>query len=634
MDAARFLASYEAEQPGFRVPDSLADRFTLISCLKYAPGGQVYLLTGADGKPYILRVAPAEALDRLLREHLTLRMLHDPAFPHPVACFREGNGAYLIREYIPGTPLSELVENGDPMPPARAVKYAREICAILSKLHALNPPVIHRDIKPHNFILTPEGKLCLVDLDAASEYRPDSWLDTVVLGTAATAAPEQFGYRRCDMRTDVYGVGMVLVFLMTGDFDLRAFFRSHISRAPKRIVKKCVRFDPEMRYSSMEQLSRALARWQHGRRRVPVAAALILVLALIASGAYANRRAIWSAAANYAATAAQEDYAFYSPLVESAVRVQLDRPTGRITKADLRNVERLYICGDQAYGDGGQMAYQGTDCYLYGERYAGYGDVGSLADLSNMPNLREVGLSRLRISDLTPLIGHRLDFLALCGNDIENLDVISRLDTVYSLYMADNPLVSLEGIEGMLNLRDLDISATRVTDLSPLASTQLDTLKAFDMPDDIDLSALSSISTIRRLLLRGVSPAKCSFLAGMTELTSLTLFYSGVTDFSFLKNMVNLRDLCVAGNPGGSLEALSGLVNLQSLSAESCELKSLSGIENLPNLVELNVGSNPSADLSLLDSLPALNRLGLTRDMEDHLPRPADEYPFEIIWED
>lgn len=634
MDAELFFAAYEKTRPDFRIPDSIASRFTLVSCLKYAPGAQVYLLAGADGASYILRITPAEAHDRLLREHLTLKRLHDPAFPHPVACFREGEYAYLLREYVSGTPLSELVENDDPMSPSRAVKLAREICAIMEKLHTLDPPIIHRDIKPHNFILTPEGKLCLVDLDAVSEYRADSLLDTVVLGTAATAAPEQFGYRRCDIHTDIYGVGMLLIFLMTGGYDLPVFLKKSPSRAPRRIVNKCVRFDPEMRYSSMTRLSRALARWQNRWKIRLLAATLALVFTLGAFGAYANRREILHIVAEYAVAISREDYVFSSSLVERAVRLQLDRPTGLITHEDLKSVERIYICGEEVYANDNQLSYHGAGATLNGEEYVGYGSLENLADLTYMPNLKEIGLSRLKLSDLSPLVGLKPDTLVLCGNKIENLDAISQMDSVTTLKVPDNPLNSLDGIGRMDSLRYIDISATRVTDLSPLIETEITSLVAMDMPEGVDISPLPSIPTLDFFFARDLSPAQCTFIADMPQLWFLILFYSDLADLTFLKDEVNLRNLGLAGNPCGSLEALSGLMDLYTLDVSDCGLQSLSGIENLPGLTELNISRNASADLSLLDSMPALTKLTLSHDMEDHLLHPADEYPFEIIWRD
>lgn len=640
MDAELFFAAYEASQPDFRVPDSLAGRFTLVSCLKYSPGGQVYLLTGADNKPYILRVAPAEALDRFMREHLTLRQLHDSAFPHPVACFREGRQAFLIREYIPGKPLSELVENGDPMSPARAVKFAREICAILSHLHALDPPLIHRDIKPHNFILTSEERLCLVDLDAASEYRPDSWLDTVVLGTAATAAPEQFGYKRCDMRTDVYGVGMMMVFLMTGDYDPRAFGRAPL-RAPKRIVQKCVRFDPEMRYPTMEQLSRALARWQARKIRRTLTAALALVLALGTFGASVWRDEIWRAVARsavavlgYANAVNQTEYVFSSPLIESAVRLQLDRPTGPIARDDLRNVSQLFLCGSEPYTDETQLWVNADSVSLNGERYAGYAQIDNLSDLAHMPHLRTLGLTRLGISDLSVLAGLDLDVLSVSGNEIVSLAAIPPFPHLYSLHMADNPLGSLEGIEKFPKLSNLTIDATDVTDFSPLLEISLDSLDAYDLPVGVDLSTLASLSSLKGFASRDLPPDQCAYAARLPRIEALTLFYSGLKNIDFLKDKTDLTALIVAGNRIGSLEALSDLVNIESLQAYDCGLKDLSGIENLPRLMDLDISNNAAMDLSLLDSMPALKKLTLSRDMEDLLPRPADTYPFEIVWRD
>ncbi len=632
MDAASFLAAYKDAQSGFAVPASLSGRFQLVSCLKHAPQSQVYLLTGADGAPYILRVTPAASYDRLLREHLTLRRLHDPAFPHPVACFREGDRAYLIREYVPGTPLSELVENGDPMSPARAAKFAREICAVLEKLHALDPPVIHRDIKPHNFIMTPEGKLRLVDLDAAAEYRPESWLDTVVMGTAATAAPEQFGFKRCDMRTDVYGVGMLMVFLMTGDYDPRAFFKAPLSRAPRRIVKKCLRFDPEMRYPTMARLSRALARWQKGWRALPVAVSLALVLAMCAYGLHAWRGQIWHAVAEYTVAASREEYVFFSPLVEKAVRLQLDRPTGRVSMEDLQKITKIFICGNDVYKDADELWTEGDELHLDNVLYEGSGTVGDLSDLKNMPNLKEIGLSRLGLSDLSPLVGLHPTALYLAGNGIENLIEISKIGSLETLDLSDNPMSGLLCIESLTNLKTLDIGATNVQEFSPLLEINLESLDAFDMLQSPDLSALPAMTTLKTFCSNNLTPDQWAPLTGMTWLEGLTLNDCGVTDISFLNDFKQLVWLNFHNNPISSLEPLRDNQTLVYIGMDNIGLPDLSVFATMPNLVQLGIRWNSNADLSALDDMPKLELLFISTDMLPNLPHPVEECPFTVDW--
>ncbi len=634
MDAARFLDAYAAGQD-FQVPESLAGRYSLVSCLKDAPSGQVYLLTGADDRLYILRVGPREAFDRFLREHLTLRQLHDPAFPHPVACFQDGNAAYLIREYIPGTPLSEFVENGDPLAPKRAVQYARAICSILEKLHALDPPVIHRDIKPHNIMRTPEGQLRLVDLDAAAQYRPESWLDTAVLGTAATAAPEQFGYQRCDVRTDIYGVGMLLVFLMTGGYDLRDFLRIRMRNAPKRIVRKCARFDPEMRYPSMARLSCALGRWQRRRWLLIAVLALTLILALGTVGIWSNKEAILRTIAHGAIAATSAEYVFASPLVERAVRLQLNRPNGTIRKADLADVEKLFICGNEVYKNASDLWVHGDEIELLGNSYEGYGFLEDLTDFRYMPNLNEVGLARLGLTDLSPLGSLHLERLVAPGNQIYNLNAIARIDGIIDLDLCDNPLSSLDGIDAMDELRQLRIDATQVTDLSPLIGMRLEELHDELMPDAVDASALLQMTSLRIFVGRAVSAEQLACLAQMPQLEQLSIPYSNLKDLSALQNLENLTLLQVSGNKIGTLAEMAYFPKLDTIYADDCGLTSITGIESLAKLSKLSISDNPNvADLSPLLSVKSLTQLVMMHQLEQRLPRPEAELPFEIIWGD
>jgi serine/threonine protein kinase len=231
----------------------------VLSCLKHAADRQVYRMSDrVSGAQFVLKLAPSAEIGALRREHDLLRRLHDEAFPHPGACFEWGGSACLMREYVPGRSLSEQVEDSGPFPEARTVEIARKVCEIVRRLHHGTPPVVHRDIKPQNLILAPDGAMRLVDLDAAQELSAEKTEDTVVMGSAATAAPEQFGYRRCDARTDVYAIGMLLIFLLTGGYSRAGLDGAPASRGLKRTIARCIRFDPLRRFKSVDQLARRL----------------------------------------------------------------------------------------------------------------------------------------------------------------------------------------------------------------------------------------------------------------------------------------------------------------------------------------------------------------------------------------
>ena len=118
----------------------------------------------------------------------------------------------MVRSYVPGHSLESLVESqpSQPgLPREKSLRYLMEILDQLDFLHHLNPPVIHRDVKPQNVIVDAEDHCHLIDLDIARMQREPGDSDTMVMGTRLTSPPEQFGFRTTDARSDVYSAGVL-----------------------------------------------------------------------------------------------------------------------------------------------------------------------------------------------------------------------------------------------------------------------------------------------------------------------------------------------------------------------------------------------------------------------------------------
>ena len=215
----QFLAEYARRvlEP-LVLPDYLSSQYIPVSCLKDGQR-EVYLVRDLAGCPAVLKIQPAGREDSLREEYRLLRALRHPQLPRPLAYLEEGGREYLVREYVEGVSLDDYVSAHGPLPPARVREAAQSLCRVLDYLHSQKPPVICRDIKPQNVVLDPSGRCWLIDLGAARRYRPDQRGDTVFLGTEITAPPEQFGYQQTDQRSDIYGLGMLLRFLLSGGYD-------------------------------------------------------------------------------------------------------------------------------------------------------------------------------------------------------------------------------------------------------------------------------------------------------------------------------------------------------------------------------------------------------------------------------
>lgn len=114
--------------------------------------------------------------------------------PPVYGCSGLGDKGFIFRRYIEGRTLREHIDEDGCFTAERTAKIGAEVCRILSRLHSAEPPVIHRDIKTDNVVLTPEGEVYIIDFDITREYDEAVERDTHVLGTPITAPPEQFGY--------------------------------------------------------------------------------------------------------------------------------------------------------------------------------------------------------------------------------------------------------------------------------------------------------------------------------------------------------------------------------------------------------------------------------------------------------
>ena len=173
-------------------------------------------------------------------------------------------GLLLVEEFFPGVSLKHYVRKRRMLSAREAIRITEKIADILQYLHSRKPPIIYRDLKPDNLMIDADGNIRLIDFGAAKEYARRCDADEVCVGTLGYAAPEQFRGSFCqsDIRTDIYGLGAIMYFMLTGlDPEEEGGFPyplDHLRKdIPKRIcevVDKCLRPDPEERYQGAESL--------------------------------------------------------------------------------------------------------------------------------------------------------------------------------------------------------------------------------------------------------------------------------------------------------------------------------------------------------------------------------------------
>ncbi|MCL1999263.1 MAG: Ltp family lipoprotein [Turicibacter sp.] len=174
-----------------------------------------------------------------------------PQIHHVIAL---DSGFVVIEEYINGSTLQSAKPFSD------VSNIAIQLCEALEVLHGMNPPIIHRDINPSNIMLTADGRVKLIDFDAAKEYKSATTEDTTTLGTRAYAAPEQFGYAKADARTDIYCLGATMYYLLNGEPYVKggAFPPGKMGK----IMRKCLQIDPAARYQTAAALRKDLTTGQ------------------------------------------------------------------------------------------------------------------------------------------------------------------------------------------------------------------------------------------------------------------------------------------------------------------------------------------------------------------------------------
>ena len=122
-------------------------------------------------------------------------------------------------DFIDGMPLEKRLEQlgNTRLPLTEVLDIGIVLCNILEYLHSQQPPIIYRDLKPANIMLTPEGHLFLIDFGIARQFKPGKAKDTIPFGSPGYAAPEQYGKAQTTSRSDIYSLGVMLHQLISGE---------------------------------------------------------------------------------------------------------------------------------------------------------------------------------------------------------------------------------------------------------------------------------------------------------------------------------------------------------------------------------------------------------------------------------
>ena len=244
-------------------------------------GGMGYVYRGKDrqsGKTVAIkemmdrftsRQERKEAIERFNREADILCRLQHQSIPDYIEYFVEKKRYYLVMEYIEGQDLGStmrLLQSKDQLiPMENIVRWALKICEVLDFLHSLSPPVIYRDLKPSNVMISSKGEMKLIDFGIARLFTPK--VKATMVGTQGYAPPEQ--YRgESEPRSDLYSLGATLHHLLTGkDPQYEAPFHfppvrklnPAIPISLEIIIDKALRLVPGDRFQNAREFRSALS---------------------------------------------------------------------------------------------------------------------------------------------------------------------------------------------------------------------------------------------------------------------------------------------------------------------------------------------------------------------------------------
>lgn len=575
------------------LPEDMQEHWTVYECLKESEDSSTFLVKeSATGILCVLKWGRNRQTEFLRNEMEIMKKMADrklSGIPKAYRIFEENGEVYLVREYIEGMSLAQMVLQKGGISEAEICRISRKICQTAEQFQNPNEPMIHRDIKPENIVVTPGGEVVFIDFGTMRSYKKDGSRDTFVVGTRGTAAPEQYGYTQTDQRTDVYAIGQTMLYMVSESYEMNQLSECAVSRRMKKIIEKACSFEPDKRYGDAAQLRRAVEKCQaNNRKKVYKKAGAVFgliaagyILAIFSpDGTVIENKRIETAEQSATEEQIQAEITFREELIEEAVRKELGlSKTDKITASMLENVRKLRIVGkeilddeDTFWGEGRHV--DGKDSSFGSVR----GNITDLSDLAQMVNLEELALCNQKIEDISGLKELPLKKLYLSKNMITDFSVLLNLIDLDTLCIMENPTENLSVIGECTGILRLNIQGMNLTDIDFLKNLSLDYLDMSNMEVENNIfEPLTEMKKLDTLCMCDVNEAAAETLSQMSTLKALFMW----GDSTILEN----------------LKPLKGMTQLETL-AFTTQISSLEGIEQFPSLNFLSVSFSLVKDLS------------------------------------
>lgn len=625
------------------LPEDMQEHWTVYECLKESEDSSTFLVKEtATGILCVLKWGRNRQAEFLRNEMEIMKKMADrklSGIPKAYRIFEENGEVYLVREYIEGMSLAQMVLQKGGISEAEICRISRKICQTAEQFQNPDEPMIHRDIKPENIVVTPGGEVVFIDFGTMRSYKKDGSRDTFVVGTRGTAAPEQYGYTQTDQRTDVYAIGQTMLYMVSESYEMNQLSECAVSRRMKKIIEKACSFEPDKRYGDAAQLRRAVEKCQaNNRKKVYKKAGAVFgliaagyILAIFSQdGTVIENKRIETAEQSAAEEQIQAEITFREELIEEAVRKELGlSKTDKITASMLEDVRKLRIVGkeilddeDTFWGEGHHV--DGKDSSFGSVR----GNITDLSDLAQMVNLEELALCNQKIEDISGLKELPLKKLYLSKNMITDFSVLLNLIDLDTLCIMENPAENLSvigectgilrlNIQGM-NLKDIDFLKNLSLDYLDMSNVEvennifepltemkkLDTLCMCDV-NEAAAETLSQMSTLKALFMWGDSTILENLkpLKGMTQLETLA-FTTQISSLEGIEQFPSLNFLSVSFSLVKDLSPVTGAKNLQVIDISNADIENFEPLFGHSGLTEVHCTEEQKEEIMKIDSSP------------------------------
>lgn len=198
------------------------------------------------------RVCVKKFVDNSLDEiYIKLKNIECEYLPEIYDIIEYDGNCLIVEEYIKGRSIEEIIAEKGQIDKKTACKYFVDIAEVLEVVH--NDGIIHRDISPDNVIVDENNRARLLDFGIARVGNKKKNFDTTILGTAGFASPEQFGFAQTDIRSDIYSMGVLLNYMLTGHIVQMGVYDIE---PLKSIIIKSTDIQPNLRYNSIYELKK------------------------------------------------------------------------------------------------------------------------------------------------------------------------------------------------------------------------------------------------------------------------------------------------------------------------------------------------------------------------------------------